>query len=94
MTIATKPMVVATIAAFLGVISIALPADARRVIGVRAYPHAYAYRPGRWVNGVWLVNGVAASVAVGTASNCPYYGRRLRETGRTYWRERYNEMCN
>jgi hypothetical protein len=68
---------------------------------VRAYPAArYAYRrggrywgPGRWVNGVWVVNGVAASVAVGTASNCAYYWRNWRVTGRPYWRERYNEMC-
>jgi hypothetical protein len=48
---------------------------------------------GRWVNGVWVVGGVAASVAVGTASNCAYYWRNWRVTGRPYWRERYNEMC-
>jgi len=81
-------------------------ADARRFGGVyarpyvhrgyvRGYPAArYAYRrPGRWVNGVWVVNGVAASVAVGTASNCAYYWRNWSVTGRPYWRERYNEMC-
>lgn len=48
-------------------------------------------RAGRWVNGVWIANGVAASVAVGTASNCGYYGRKWRETGSAYWRERYRE---
>jgi len=48
-------------------------------------------RAGRWVNGVWIVNGVAASVAVGTASNCGYYWRKWRETGSAYWRERYYE---
>jgi len=48
-------------------------------------------RAGRWVNGVWIVNGVAASVAVGTASNCAYYGRKWRETGSAYWRGQYYE---
>ena len=68
---------------------------------VRRYPAARAaywrsgryWRPGRWVNGVWVVNGVAASVAAGTASNCGYYWNRWQATGRPYWRERYNEMC-
>lgn len=50
-----------------------------------------ARRVGRWMNGVWVVNGVAASVAVGTASNCGYYWRKWRETGSAYWRERYYE---
>lgn len=50
-------------------------------------------RAGRWVNGVWVVNGVAASVAVGTASNCGYYYRKWRETGSAYWHDRYVEHC-
>jgi len=50
-------------------------------------------RAGRWVNGVWIVNGVAASVAIGTASNCGYYYRKWRETGSAYWRDRYYEHC-
>jgi hypothetical protein len=50
-------------------------------------------RPGRWVNGVWIVGGVASSVAVGTASNCGYYYRRWKETGSAYWRDRYAENC-
>jgi hypothetical protein len=48
-------------------------------------------RAGRWVNGVWIVNGVAASVAVGTASNCGYYWRKWRETGSAYWRDQYRD---
>src|SRR5262245_24286662 len=50
-------------------------------------------RAGRWVNGVWVVGGVASSVAVGTASNCGYYWRKWKETGSSYWRERYYENC-
>ncbi len=50
-------------------------------------------RAGRWVDGVWIVNGVAASVTVGTASNCAYYYRKWNETGRTYWRDQYSEHC-
>ena len=49
---------------------------------------------GRWVNGVWIVNGVAASVAVGTASNCSYYYREWKGTGSSYWRDRYHENCS
>jgi hypothetical protein len=55
--------------------------------------HGHYYRRGRWVNGVWVVSGVAASVAVGTASNCAYYWREWKATGRSYWRDRYNENC-
>ena len=51
-------------------------------------------RAGRWVNGVWVVNGVAASVAVGTGSNCGYYWRKWKSTGSAYWRERYAENCS
>ncbi len=50
------------------------------------------YRPGRWVNGVWIVNGVAASVAV-AGNNCGYYYRRWKETGSSYWRDRYYDSC-
>jgi hypothetical protein len=49
-------------------------------------------RAGRWVNGVWIVNGVAASVAVG-ATNCSYYWRRWKQTGSAYWHDRYYENC-
>jgi hypothetical protein len=60
----------------------------------RARVAAHNIRPvGRWVNGVWLVNGVAASVAVGTASNCDYYYRKWKATGSSYWRDRYHENC-
>ncbi|WP_439544061.1 hypothetical protein [Hyphomicrobium sp.] len=51
-------------------------------------------RAGRWVNGVWVVGGVAASVAVGTASNCGYYYRKWKATGSAYWHDRYVEHCN
>jgi hypothetical protein len=90
----------------IGATSVAHQADARRVGGVHAGHHVGGhhyyhgghyryghYRPGRWVNGVWIVNGVAASVAVGTVSNCAYYNRKWRETGRIYWRDRYYEAC-
>lgn len=50
-------------------------------------------RAGRWVNGVWVVNGVAASVAVGTASNCGYYWRKWKATGHSYWHDRWQESC-
>lgn len=77
-------------------------ADARRIGGVHRVGHINfnahnvarrARHVGRWVNGVWVVNGVAASVAVGTASNCPYYRRKWRETGSAYWRDRWQENC-
>jgi hypothetical protein len=64
-----------------------------RVVARNNWRYGRYYRPGRWVNGVWLVNGVAASVAVGTASNCAYYWRQWKATGRSYWRDRYNENC-
>ena len=88
--------------------AVSTDADARRLGGVYARPYVHAGQirrypaargaywrrgAGRWVNGVWVVNGVAASVAVGTASNCAYYWRNWQATGRPYWRERYNEMC-
>ena len=53
-----------------------------------------ARRAGRWVNGVWVVGGVVASVAVGTASNCAYYNRKWKETRSAYWHDRYDEHCN
>lgn len=61
-----------------------------RVVARRAY--RAGYRAGRWVNGVWVVNGVAASVAVG-ASSCDYYYRKWRETGSSYWRDQYYAHC-
>jgi hypothetical protein len=59
-----------------------------------AHHHHYhgKYRLGRWVNGVWIVNGVAASVAV-SGNNCGYYYGKWKETGRSYWRDRYYESC-
>jgi hypothetical protein len=47
----------------------------------------YVRHPGRWVNGVWIVNGVAASIAVGIASNCNYYYRKWKETDSSYWND-------
>lgn len=82
-------------------------ADARRVGGVGVHPrvgHAYAhpgaraaarnYRRGRWVNGVWVATGVAATgVAVGAGSNCNYYYRKWKATGSAYWHDRYYGSC-
>jgi hypothetical protein len=61
----------------------------------RAAAHTVRHvrRAGRWVNGVWVVGGVAASVAVGTASNCSYYYRKWKQTGSSYWRSRYDDDC-
>jgi hypothetical protein len=92
------------LALVVGVASIAPDADARRVGGVRrahvghvhVHPNGVARRTvrraGRWVNGVWIVNGVAASVAIGS-TNCSYYWRRWKETGSAYWHDRYYENC-
>ena len=67
--------------------------NVRVVRPVRVVNRTVVRRPGRWVNGVWVVSGVAASVAVGTASNCNYYYRKWKETGSSYWRDRYHESC-
>jgi len=48
---------------------------------------------GRWVNGVWVVRGAAASIAPGTASNCSYYYQKWENTGRKYWHDRFYELC-
>jgi hypothetical protein len=80
---------------FIGVVATVPQADARIA---RAHISATHVRPnyrlhGSWVNGVWVVGGVAASVAAGTASNCSYYYQKWENTGRKYWRDRYYELC-
>jgi hypothetical protein len=42
---------------------------------------------GYWRNGVWIA-GVPGAYAYG--SSCDYAYRRWRETGSSYWRDRYN----
>jgi hypothetical protein len=109
MTSASRPILAAAIAFLILGLCAVPQADARRIGGVHVRPHIahgvgvyrprarvagrYVRRPGRWVNGVWIVNGVAASVAVGTASNCNYYYRKWKATGSSYWHDRYYEMC-
>ena len=108
MTTAAKSITAVIIAVIIGTTCAIPQADARRG-GVRVRPHvAHSVRvthprarvaarnvrhAGHWVNGVWIVNGVAASVAVGTASNCSYYYREWKATGSSYWRDRYHENC-
>jgi hypothetical protein len=109
MTSASRPILAVAIALLLSALYAVPQADARRIGGVHVRPHVThnvrVYHPrarvaarnyrraGRWVNGVWIVNGVAASVAVGTASNCNYYYRRWKETRSSYWHDRYDENC-
>jgi hypothetical protein len=108
-TSASRPILAVAIALLLSALCAVPQADARRFGGVRVRPHiapnVRVYHPrarvaarnyrraGRWVNGVWVVGGVAASVAVGTASNCNYYYRRWKATGSAYWHDRYYENC-
>lgn len=103
----TSLIIAGAVTLLFGVVSAPHDADARRIGGVnRAHVGHVHVRPvgvarrvtrrnirrdGRWVNGVWVVGGVASSVAVGTASNCGYYWRRWRETGKAYWRDQYRE---
>jgi hypothetical protein len=106
MTLASRPILAVAIALAISSVWDVPQADARRIGSVHARPHvarnigvyrpglaARHYRRGRWVNGVWVVGGVAASVAVGTASNCNYYYRKWRATGSSYWHDRYYENC-
>lgn len=109
MSSSSRPILAAAIAFLIAIFCAAPQADARRIGGVHVRPHIAgpgriyhprarvavrnARRAGRWVNGVWIVNGVAASVAVGTASNCGYYWRKWKETGSSYWHDRYYEHC-
>lgn len=102
----TVPIIAGSIAILLGLTTLTPEADARRIARVHVNGHNVAHyvrpgrvvrrnvrRAGRWVNGVWIVNGVAASVAVGTASNCGYYRRKWQETRSAYWHDRYVEHC-
>ena len=105
----SKSFIAIALALFVGALCAASEADARKVSrpNVKAGKIAHnvkkinrarvvtrnVRRAGRWVNGVWVVGGVASSVAVGTASNCGYYWRKWKETGSSYWRERYYENC-
>ncbi len=98
----------ATVVASLAVAFWAVPqADARRIGGVHVRPHVghvYAhpgariarrnyYRRGRWVNGVWVAAGVAATAAAVGTGNCNYYYRKWKNTGSAYWRNRYYDYC-
>jgi hypothetical protein len=108
MRIAYLTIAAGALALFAGLITLAPEAEARRIGRVHVRPHINGHnihvrprrvvrrnvrRAGRWVNGVWVVGGVASSVAVGTASNCGYYWRKWNETRSAYWHERYVENC-
>ncbi|HEX2842872.1 hypothetical protein [Hyphomicrobium sp.] len=103
----SRASLVLTIGVLLLSLAAVPDADARRIGGVHVRSHVghvhvrpgrvvgrNYWRRGRWVNGVWVAAGVAATAAaVGTAGNCNYYYRKWKGTGSAYWRNRYYDYC-
>lgn len=94
---------VSTAVAFLAVMSIDTPAEAKKF----KPPHAAKQvgksvgkaarnagksvsKAARWgVDGIWIGTGLGAGHAALT-NNCNYYYKRYRETGDPRWRNKYN----
>ncbi len=102
----SRGFLVLTMGIIVSVLAVSSAADARRIGGVHARPnvaHVHVHpgrvagrnywRRGRWVNGVWVAAGVAATAAAVGTSDCNYYYRKWKGTGSAYWRDRYYNSC-